>query len=273
MQKLPYLNLGCGFHYNNKFTNLDFIKTGDEVIAHNLLSGIPFNNETFKLVYHSHILEHFGKIDAISFIKECCRVLQKDGIIRIAVPDLEPIARNYIKYLDECFIDDKHSKEKYNWTMLELFDQTTRHKGGGDMIEYIKDETKNNDAFLLHRNGNEVKLLFQNVRNKQNINSNSDSISNFQKVKNFVRKFLIKNVLKINEKALEIGEFRLGGEIHQWMYDRYSLKLLLENNGFKNIVVVDAFKSNIDNWASFELDSINGEVRKPDSLFIEAQKK
>ncbi len=73
-------------------------------------------------------------------------------------------------------------------------------------------------------------------------------------------------------KALNIGRFRLGGEIHQWMYDRYSLGQLLAKNGFVDIKVVNADESNIPNWNSFGLDIIGDKVRKPDSLFIEARK-
>ena len=73
-----------------------------------------------------------------------------------------------------------------------------------------------------------------------------------------------------NEAA--IGKFRLGGEIHQWMYDKYSLAVLLKESGFSDPIVVDACTSKIDAWNSYELDSQNGIVFKPDSLFMEAVK-
>ena len=73
-------------------------------------------------------------------------------------------------------------------------------------------------------------------------------------------------------KALKIGQFRLGGEIHQWMYDRYSLSELLSQVGFTEIKVCSAFESEIQTWETYQLDVINGEVRKPDSLFMEARK-
>ncbi|MEO6456361.1 MAG: hypothetical protein ABIN97_19950, partial [Ginsengibacter sp.] len=62
------------------------------------------------------------------------------------------------------------------------------------------------------------------------------------------------------------------GEIHLWMYDKYSLRRLLTNNGFKNISFVTAFDSNLPDWKKFELDGKNGIIRKPDSLFTEAFK-
>lgn len=269
MSKLPYINLGCGFHYHNDWTNVDFISTGEGVIAHNLLAGIPFDSNKFEVAYHSHVLEHFLKPDAERFISECFRVLKKDGILRIAIPDLEQIARNYIKYLEESINQVPGASEKYNWTVLEMLDQTVRTIGGGGMAEYIKDESKNNDDFLLERNGKETSDLIKNLRNKNQHSSHSKP--NYT-IKERIKSKLTRMLLGKDMEALRIGKFRLGGEIHQWMYDRYSLSLLLTKHGFKDVRVVKADESSIPNWNSFGLDMVDEKVRKPDSLFIEATK-
>ena len=96
---LPYLNLGCGNHFHPDWINVDFHSNHDHVIAHNLGQGIPFEDETFEVVYHSHLLEHFPRRKAKAFIEECFRVLQPRGIIRVVVPDLEQIAHEYLKAL------------------------------------------------------------------------------------------------------------------------------------------------------------------------------
>lgn len=267
MSKLPYLNIGCGYHYHNDWTNLDFASTGDQVIAHNLLAGIPFNNESFEVVYHSHVLEHFLKEDAIRLLKECNRVLKPNGIIRIAIPDLEQIARNYIRFMEESINGVPGSSEKYNWTMLELMDQAVRTKGGGEMSSYIADETKNNDEFLIARNGKETEDLIKNLRTKS-VASKKPTYTLKQRIKSKLTQLLLGEDIK----ALNLGKFRLSGEIHQWMYDRYSLTELLKNTGFKNIQVVKADESSIKDWNSFQLDVFDGKVRKPDSLFLEAVK-
>lgn len=274
MEKLPYINLGCGAKFNERWVNVDFTSTGKDVIAHNLTQGIPFKDNSFKVAYHSHVLEHFTKEGAEKFIAECYRILQPNGILRIAIPDLEAIARNYIKYLDASLANDNSAKEKYNWTMLEMYDQVVRSKGGGEMIDYIIDETKNNDAFLIERNGDEIKQLFKNFRNvklDEPVTKASSGFS-FANFKSRVKNKLIRMLLKEDVNALSIGQFRLGGEIHQWMYDRYSLGELLKKHGFKNPTVVTAIESKIPDWNSFNLDMMDGKVRKPDSLFMEAQK-
>jgi hypothetical protein len=56
------------------------------------------------------------------------------------------------------------------------------------------------------------------------------------------------------------------------MYDRYSLSLLLKTCGFKNVEIKTAYDSSIPEFAKYCLDVVNGEIRKPDSLYIEALK-
>lgn len=76
-----------------------------------------------------------------------------------------------------------------------------------------------------------------------------------------------------DRRALEIGRFRLAGEVHQWMYDRYSLALLLIAAGFRDPQLQDASTSRIPNWTSFHLDTLSdGQVIKPDLFFMEAIK-
>jgi DNA primase large subunit len=72
---------------------------------------------------------------------------------------------------------------------------------------------------------------------------------------------------------LQIGKFRLGGEIHQWMYDSFSMGRLLKITGFSRIIVRDAFTSYLDDWRMYNLDTEpDGEIYKPDSNYIEAIK-
>ena len=274
MSKLAYLNLGCGATFHEDWTNIDFVSTSKNVIAHNLLQGIPETSNSFEVVYHSHVLEHFPKTKSIEFLKECYRVLKPNGIIRIAIPDLEQICLNYIKYLNESLNSVPGAAEKYNWTMLELFDQVVRASAGGDMIDYIKDASKNNDRFLLERNGYEVKRIMEMFRKSEDskIKPSYPIIARIKSIPTQIKNKTIQLILGKDYKAYQIGKFRLEGEIHQWMYDRYSLKKLLEDAGFKDIQVKSAFESSIPDWVKFNLDGNNGIVRKPDSLYMEAIK-
>jgi hypothetical protein len=77
---------------------------------------------------------------------------------------------------------------------------------------------------------------------------------------------------KSARKSFQDGVFRSSGEIHQWMYDRFSLKRLLEQAGFMNVEICTATESRIPEFEKYSLDALNGIARKPDSIYIEASK-
>ncbi|NJO92834.1 MAG: methyltransferase domain-containing protein [Chloroflexia bacterium] len=161
-----YLNLGCGSRLHKEWTNIDFVSNNEHVKAHNLLQGIPFNDETFQVVYHSHVLEHFTKTDGEKFIQACFRVLKKGGIIRIAVPNLEQIAREYLKNMELALKGETHAQHDYNWIMLEMYDQVVRSKSGGDMAAYIFQEQIPNEEYIYQRLGEEGRNLRKNICRK-----------------------------------------------------------------------------------------------------------
>ena len=72
--------------------------------------------------------------------------------------------------------------------------------------------------------------------------------------------------------AMREGLFRNGGEVHQWMYDLFSLPRALRQAGFASVEKRLAGESHIPGFAGFELEIINGRERKPDSLYVEGRK-
>jgi predicted SAM-dependent methyltransferase len=270
-----YLNIGCGNYYHKDWTNIDFVSKSKDVVAHNLLNGIPFPDYNFDVVYHSHVLEHFQQKDGEKLIQECFRVLKKGGIIRIAVPDLEVICKEYLKHLDKALKKEEQSQFDYEWIKLEMYDQTIRNKSGGAMVKYLFQDNIPNEDYVFKRIGIEGKLIREKYLKQSKVQiENNPRVSSLRKtllkIKYGWRYFLL---TKDEKKAMKIGQFRLGGEIHQWMYDRYSLSNLLTNCGFADVRIMTAFESQIEDWNSYNLDIENGLVRKPDSIFIEATKK
>lgn len=270
------LNLGCGPHFHNDWVNVDFYQTGPNVIAHNLLKGIPFESNSFDAIYHSHVLEHFSKKDACSFIKECYRVLKPNGTIRIVIPDLEKIAINYLNELNNSLNGIPGAADNYNWMMIELYDQVVRNTGGGELIPYIRNKAIKNKDFVYKRIGiqmTEIEILpiSESSIQKSGI-SLYDKLMSVFSGSQWKNRFLRYLIGEEGVKQWYIGQYRSNGEIHQWMYDRYSLNQLLQEQGFKQVMVKSATDSQINNWANYQLDVVNGEIRKPDSLFMEASK-
>ncbi|PJZ70267.1 hypothetical protein CH373_12375 [Leptospira perolatii] len=264
---MKLLNLGCGVNFHPAWTNVDFVKTGEGVIKADLRRGIPFASASIDVVYHSHVLEHFEKSDAILFLKECYRVLKPGGILRIVVPDLERTVREYLRILDSAVKEESSAGQKYSWIVVELIDQLARNQSGGLMASYWKSMNKEEENYVKERVGEEP------FRNPPNLTKNR-SISNYlfsllRKCKNLALKLLLGR----EYHSLRVGRFRLNGEPHLWMYDRFSLPIAVASAGFAKPRIADAFRSSIPNFHEYGLDvDPEGNIRKPDSLFLEAIK-
>lgn len=274
------LNLGCGSRYREGWTNVDITSSDPSIIAHDLRQRLPFDDQSFDLVYHSHVLEHFDRNAARVFLRECFRVLRPDGLIRVAVPDLEAIVRCYLSLLEQG-LQGEPVVDDYDWILLELFDQTVRERSGGRMGDWLRRPDLPNRQFVLQRLGTEARRIMDAPAATQ-------SASNGQKrsfagrvaaqIQNRlsparIRDKMIRRMLGSDYKALQIGRFRRRGEIHQWMYDQYSLARILRETGFNNPTVRTAHDSKISDWTSWQLDTEpDGSTYKPDSLFMEAKR-
>lgn len=280
---MQYLNLGCGYRYYPSWTNINFVSTGEGVIAHDLQQGIPFPDESFDLVYHSHVLEHLPKAEAEPFIKECSRVLRPQGVLRVVVPDLEQIARMYLYALEQASNAYLEWADNYQWMLLEMYDQTVRNHSGGEMWAFLSQKEVSNQEFVIKRCGVEIKNII--ITTQQQISAQKATSENFitkflkhiyrlLRYRNYRHQEIVKHILSPQElKALQIGHFRQSGEVHQWMYDHYSLSVLLKNCGLEGITKRTAYESYIPDLTSFNLDTEpDGSIYKPDSLYMEGVK-
>lgn len=277
------LNLGCGSRFckDSSWTNIDFSSSSNKVISHNLLQGLPFPDGMFDAVYHSHLLEHFTKEDGGQFIKECFRVLKAEGVLRIAVPDLQEICRLYLDALEKIESGDFALSSKYEWIKLEMYDQSVRTVSGGKMVEYLCQTSLPDKEFIISRIGSVGRDIIESVNTSKFENKAigyaptwKQWVGKIKRLPKKIRDMLILMVLNENQrKALRIGLFRLSGELHQWMYDSYSLRVLLNNAGFRNILRCSATESSILHWSTYSLDTDpDGFEHAPSSLYMEGVK-
>ncbi len=154
---LQLLNVGCGRCYHPAWTNIDLVAATPEVRAYDLRRGFPYSDETFDAVYHSHVLEHLSPGAAREMLARCHRVLRPGGVLRVVVPDLEGIAREYLNTLQQAS-EDPHdvSLAKHRWMTLELVDQMTRGRTGGEMGETIRNPGNTPMTFIRERLGHQV---------------------------------------------------------------------------------------------------------------------
>lgn len=274
-------NLGCGSQICPDWINIDLVRTGPGVVAHDLSTGIPLPDASCEVVYHSHVLEHLRRSDAQFFMRECFRVLKPGGILRVAVPDLEQICRQYLLALDRALAKGAHAACDYEWIMLELFDQTVRPQSGGDMRAYLQQNPLPNEAFVYERIGEVGREMVSSLRaSVGQVGHSSENLS--LGIGAFLRKMGRHMGVQLAQKlvfwatgrrfieACRLGRFRMGGEVHQWMYDRYSIEQLMISVGLKDPRQESALTSRISGWTDVPLDVLpDRTVRKPDSLFME----
>ncbi|MEH2045642.1 glycosyltransferase [Nostoc sp.] len=93
----PYkLNIGCGHIKFDNWINIDIDKDKKAVdLVCNAAQKLPFDDDSCALIYNEHFLEHLTVEEAIFFLRECYRVLQPGGILRIAMPSLEYVVQKY----------------------------------------------------------------------------------------------------------------------------------------------------------------------------------
>jgi predicted SAM-dependent methyltransferase len=269
-----YLNVGCGHKHHRDWTNIDMSSDSPFVLEHDLLRGIPFPENTFDAVYHSQVLEHFEREKAPAFIGDCFRVLKPGGILRLVVPDLENIAREYLKNLNAAVEKPGPGSEAdYDWILLEMYDQTVRNRRGGLMAEFLARPDLVNERYVLGRVGR----VAMNARNGSlSAGAERPPLSPARSLgfllRRTRRKITEKLMSAFGSDAHKTGVFRRSGEVHLWMYDRFSLSRLLARAGFARIEVKTPFESGIPRWAEYELDVKDGIVFDPTSLFMEGFK-
>jgi FkbM family methyltransferase len=240
-------NVGCGSRHHPAWINIDFHGDGQTVLQWDLRQGVPLPDASCDAVYSSHTIEHFDRAGARRFLMECRRVLKPGGILRLVAPDLEGLARSYLECLAAAQRGEEGADARYEWIVVELLDQLVRHQSGGEMRRlWCLPEVPAED-FIAQRVGTEYWRAREHCKGR-----------------------IVSQTTPI--EAVTVGQFRLGGEVHQWMYDRYSLGRLMTKAGFVEVRHCSADSSSIEEFAAYNLDTEpDGTVYKPDSFFMEAQ--
>lgn len=260
-QPLPvfskWANFGCGNTSHSAWDNFDFRSRYAGVRQVNLLKPLPLADESYEVVYCSHVLEHLPRDNVGVVLREFQRILRPGGIFRVVVPDLENLAREYLRQLDSVDRGEDGAKERHAWMILELVDQFVRRQSGGFMARWWKCRPLPARDYVLARTGQESRGWVENAdRPGATVLSTREIFQTPGLIPRRERRFL------------------RSGERHQWAYDRISLQALLTTAGFHEIRVCRAHESALPEFASFALDTTpEGQIRKPDSLFMEARKR
>lgn len=252
---MKLLNIACGDRIHKDWINIDFSRSSKLVKRVNVLEGLPFEDNSIDVVYSSHFFEHISKEDSDYILSEIYRVLKKQGIVRIVVPDLQNLCEEYLNVLSN--MDKQGNKYKYDWITTELLDQMVRSSRGGDMIKILLDkETENNSVlveYIKERVGENV------INHKEQAFTVKEKLKLFKLEKmpeillysylKLIKLFIPKNVRKNLFLDTKVGER------HVWMYDKYSLGEKLNKAGFLQVEFMKHDESRIPSFSSYHLDT------------------
>lgn len=93
------LHIGPGNTYLPDWINVDIFSNVRADIYSSALA-LPYERETFDLIYACHVLEHFSRYMVLSALTHWRDLLKPDGILRLAVPDFGSICLHYMRNRD-----------------------------------------------------------------------------------------------------------------------------------------------------------------------------
>jgi predicted SAM-dependent methyltransferase len=94
------LNLGCYGKKIPDFVNVDIREDVDPDVVDNAFTLEKFEENSADLIYSSHMLEHLDFKEAKVALKRWFEILKPNGILRLAVPDVEAAFAHYFYWKD-----------------------------------------------------------------------------------------------------------------------------------------------------------------------------
>jgi ubiquinone/menaquinone biosynthesis C-methylase UbiE len=113
------------------YLNIDIVPPADLVC--DIREGLPLNDKCVEFIFSEHMFEHLDyPISIKKLLKECLRVLKKDGQIVIGVPDAKKTIIGYInndqelfnEYMDKWY-SKRNCKKDFN-TWLDIINYVLR---------------------------------------------------------------------------------------------------------------------------------------------------
>jgi len=94
------LHLGCGKNIKPDYTNIDaYVK--DERIVNADILNLAYDDNSVDEILAEHMFEHIPFKDEERLFKECFRLLKKGGKLRIEVPDMEWLCKQFLEAEDD----------------------------------------------------------------------------------------------------------------------------------------------------------------------------
>lgn len=258
------VNIACGNSFVDGWVNLDYAPASSAVIQSNLLERLPLDDAVADVVYSSHFLEHIPRKRVAGFLAECSRVMKPGGQIRLVLPDLDELCREYLRQRDAG------AHEKADFMVLEMLDQCVRTGPGGELGTFYKSLSRNDanglTAYVAARTGEGLSTPLVSGQRRA---SGARLWGRLERLYcGAVTSLLPSAFLEQNVSFASVGER------HAWIYDFHTLTGLLEHAGFVSARKMAFNQSGIKNFPLCPLDATSeGHPRKGlGSMYVEARK-
>ncbi len=265
-----------GLAFHREWTNIRFTllpcASNEFINICDIRHRLPLPPNTFDAVNACHVVEHLTPDECKEFLSEILRVLRPGGILRISTPDLETACAEYLNCLRDGLAKATHKNiRRYRWAVLELIDQMVRDVSGGRMLETLNKGDFDVD-YIKHRNGDVFSDFYTSSGNKVK-REPPDAKSLIRKILSKTPAELLRAVRMKTRLFLLGRDPRKTREANKWLYDRLSLRLMLEEVGLGDILVKSFGDSDIDSWEKYDFDRSNhGDYALEPSLYMESRK-
>lgn len=128
-KKQRFLEIGPGKTRINGFETLDIASNRHADYYWDASRRLPFEKDTFDLLYASHVLEHIAWYQTEKVLNDWVRVLKRGGVIEIWVPDGLKILKALLDY--ELYRDNyihldgwyryNSERDPYKWAAGRIF--------------------------------------------------------------------------------------------------------------------------------------------------------
>jgi len=170
------LHLGCFHKKIHGFVNVDIREDIHPDVVDDIFKLDKFEDNSADLIYASHVLEHVDRHHAKLALNRWSKVLKPNGIVRIAVPDMEAVFAHYFYHKDlpalysALWGSQRHPYDyhKHGWTFDTLkqdlfsvgFDNIHRYDWRDTEHFFIDDYSQ---AYCPHMDKEHGKLMSLNV--------------------------------------------------------------------------------------------------------------
>jgi len=130
------VNIAAGPFGEKGWVNIDLFSHNNISFRYDCRKKLPFRSESVQCIRAEHVLEHFDINEEVPiFLKEALRVLKKNGVLRIVVPDIQKFINAYLTNTPQGWKEIGFEIE--NWTspvyiLNHVFRQDGEHKFGYD---------------------------------------------------------------------------------------------------------------------------------------------